>query len=86
MRPTKRLINLLTGLVFLGSAGLAWGSEMVDATYVADAAKRGAIIWDVRNAKAYAAGHIPGAVNIDDAGKTLPMSHGRAKPEAKSPR
>lgn len=71
MRPTKRLINLLTGLVLLSSAGLAWGSEMVDATYVAEAAKRGAIIWDVRNAKAYAAGHIPGAVNIDDAGKTL---------------
>ena len=32
---------------------------------------RGAIIWDVRDEKSYLEGHIPGAINIGDAGSVL---------------
>jgi len=32
---------------------------------------RGAIIWDVRDEKSYLDGHIPGAINIGDAGNVL---------------
>jgi thiosulfate/3-mercaptopyruvate sulfurtransferase len=46
-------------------------SAIVDTAYVADAMKRGAIIWDTRAAAAYKQGHIPGAVNIGDVGNVL---------------
>ncbi len=46
-------------------------TEIIDTAYVADAIKRGAIIWDTRAADAYQKGHIPGAVNIGNAGKVL---------------
>ena len=39
-------------------------SEIVDTAYVANAIKNGAIVWDVRDTGAFAAGHIPGAVNF----------------------
>ena len=39
-------------------------SEIVDTAYVANALKNGAIVWDVRDAAAYKAGHIAGAVNV----------------------
>jgi thiosulfate/3-mercaptopyruvate sulfurtransferase len=45
--------------------------DMVDATEVSAALKRGAIVWDVRGADDYAKGHIPGAVNIGNAGAVL---------------
>ena len=56
--------------------GIAAGAHaqtglIVDHQYVADAAKRGAIIWDVRAEADFRRGHIPGAVNIGDAGQTL---------------
>ena len=44
---------------------------IVDTAYVADAAKRNAIVWDTRGAAAYKQGHIPGAINIDDIGVVL---------------
>lgn len=44
---------------------------IVDTTYTQEALKRGAIIWDTRNADDYKKGHIPGAVNIGDIGRTL---------------
>lgn len=46
-------------------------SDMVDATDVAAALNRGAIVWDVRGADDYAQGHIPGAVNIGDVASVL---------------
>jgi len=46
-------------------------SEIVDTAYVANALKNGAIVWDVRDADAYNAGHIAGAVNVGDIGKVL---------------
>lgn len=47
------------------------GAVLVDAADVAQAAARGAILWDVRAAAEYRKGHIPGAVTIGDAGKVL---------------
>src|SRR5260370_38663279 len=44
---------------------------LADDRYVAEAVARNAIIWDVRSADAYAAGHIAGAVNIGDAPRVL---------------
>ena len=46
-------------------------AAIVDAAFVTDALKRGAIVWDVRAAGDYAKGHIPGAVNIGAAGVVL---------------
>lgn len=64
---------VLYSLWLIGTAacGLAHGAANVDTAQVVDAVKRGAIIWDVRAATDYKKGHIPGAVNIDDAGKVL---------------
>ena len=58
------LLALLTVLM-TGSAAMA-GEIIVDATEVDAAMQRGAILWDVRDAEAYAQGHIPGAVNIGE--------------------
>lgn len=52
-------------------AGVARAGEIVDAACVADALDRGAIVWDVRDARSYADGHIPGAVNAGDIGTVL---------------
>ena len=71
MRATKTLFALIGAALLLGRATVAEAGEIVDAAYVADAAQRGAIVWDVRGAKDYAAGHIPGAVNIGNAGEVL---------------
>lgn len=44
---------------------------IIDAAALADAIGRRAVVWDVRPAEAFAKGHIPGAVNIGDAGSVL---------------
>ncbi len=44
---------------------------IVDHAYVAEAARRGAIIWDTRSPAEYRLGHIPGAINIGDANVVL---------------
>jgi thiosulfate/3-mercaptopyruvate sulfurtransferase len=50
------------------AAGLARAqqSAIVDSDFVAAAAARGAILWDVRSEEEYKRGHIPGAITIDD--------------------
>lgn len=48
----------------LAAPVLAQAGDVVDATYVAGAIKSGAIVWDVRGAELYSAGHIAGAVNM----------------------
>ena len=59
------------------AALLLWGlaaqaaRQIVDAAFVAEAIKRGAIVWDARDAGAYAKGHIPGAVNVNQASMVL---------------
>ena len=44
---------------------------IVDAAHVQDALRRGVQVWDVRDARDYARGHVPGAVTIGDAPKVL---------------
>jgi len=50
---------------------VAASPTIADDSYVAEAAARNAIIWDVRSADAYARGHIAGAINIGDAPSVL---------------
>ena len=66
----KTLLILL--LLFLGG-GLACAQErvIVDVDYLQEAARRGVILWDVRNPEDYRAGHIPGAINIGDFARAL---------------
>lgn len=63
--------RLVASLAFLIAPIAALAAEIVDAAYVAAALARGAIAWDVRDAKAYADGHLPGAVNVGDVGTVL---------------
>jgi thiosulfate/3-mercaptopyruvate sulfurtransferase len=44
---------------------------IVQTDQVQQALARGAVIWDVRDEKSYLDGHIPGAINIGDAGAVL---------------
>ncbi len=71
MSMFRLLLSLIGGVLLIGGSPLSLASEIVDGATVDEAIKRGAIIWDVRDPKAYAEGHIPGAVNIGQAGKTL---------------
>jgi thiosulfate/3-mercaptopyruvate sulfurtransferase len=61
MKP-RILVN--AGLALLMTNLCAHATDIVDATEVSAALKRGAIVWDVRGDDDYAKGHIPGAVNI----------------------
>lgn len=51
-------------------------SDNVDRAFVEGAIARGAILWDVRDERAYAKGHIPGAVNVGSAGDVLREPNG----------
>ena len=55
----------------MASPAHAQSGAIVDHAYVAEAARRGAIIWDTRAAAEYRQGHIPGAINIGDANVVL---------------
>jgi len=70
------MLSRIVGLaVVFASVPLAWGvahaGDIVDTAYVVDAMKRGAIVWDVRDADAYNEGHLPGAANVGDIGQVL---------------
>src|ERR1700694_6120754 len=66
----KRLI--LIPLSFLwAQAALAAPPAIVDCHYVAEAIARNAVVWDVRDADAYAKGHITGAISTGGAAKVL---------------
>jgi thiosulfate/3-mercaptopyruvate sulfurtransferase len=65
----KRILAT-AALLLWGIAAQAAG-QIVDAAYVAEAIKRGAIIWDARDSGSYAKGHIPGAVNVNQASMVL---------------
>lgn len=65
-------IRKLLGSLALGLfQTLSWAADVVDTSYVDAALKRGAILWDARDAEAYAQGHLPGAVNAGESGRTL---------------
>lgn len=60
------------GLLFISSLATAQKNDaIIQTAQVQEALARGAIIWDVRDEKSYLEGHIPGAINIGDAGNTL---------------
>src|SRR5262249_24597762 len=61
------LVALSILLIQIAHIAHAASPTIADDQYVADAIARNAIVWDVRPAGAYAAGHIAGAVNIGDA-------------------
>ena len=63
------LAALLVGLQL--PSALAQANLIVDHLHVAEAARRGAVIWDVRSETEFRKGHIPGSVNIGDAGQVL---------------
>ena len=72
-----RSLNLLlcAGCLAWTNFAFAAPSAIVDTTYVIQAQKRGAIIWDTRAAALYKMGHIPGAVNVGDIGSELRDEH-----------
>ena len=49
----------------------AFTQAIVDQAYVQEALKRGAQVWDVRDAREFAKGHLPGALNFGDAASML---------------
>ena len=63
------LAALIVGLQL--PPALAQANLIVDHLHVAEAVKRGVVIWDVRAETEYRKGHIPGAINIGDAGQVL---------------
>jgi thiosulfate/3-mercaptopyruvate sulfurtransferase len=65
------LVPLSICLIHVAHIAHAAPPTIADEAYVAEAIARNAIIWDVRPADAYAAGHIAGAVNIGDAPRVL---------------
>ena len=65
------LVALSILLIQIAHIAHAASPTIADDQYVAEAIARNAIIWDVRPAGAYAAGHIAGAVNIGDAPRVL---------------
>jgi thiosulfate/3-mercaptopyruvate sulfurtransferase len=58
-------------LAIVPGAHAAFSGVIADVPFVAKAMARGAILWDVRPAEAYRAGHLPGAVNIGSAAEAL---------------
>ncbi len=66
---TLPLLLALLAISMTGASALA--VEIVDVPDVAAASMRGAILWDVRAAEAYAKGHLPGAVSIGSAEAVL---------------
>lgn len=71
----KRLfLAIMLGIGGLFSIG-SYAGAIVDTAFVADALKRGAVVWDVRGAEDYRKGHIPGAVNIGEIGAALRHEH-----------
>jgi thiosulfate/3-mercaptopyruvate sulfurtransferase len=69
----KRLMLVPLSIVWIDGAQIAYAASpaIADDGYVAEAIARNAIIWDVRPAAAYAAGHIVGAISIGDAPRVL---------------
>jgi thiosulfate/3-mercaptopyruvate sulfurtransferase len=61
----------IVGLAVAWAALAASAQAIVGLDDVRQAVARGALLWDVRDAGAYAKGHIPGAVNLGDPAVTL---------------
>ena len=55
---------------------------VVDTPYVETALKSGALVWDARDESDYLQGHIPGAVNIGNAGDVFRDANREDPPSA----
>jgi thiosulfate/3-mercaptopyruvate sulfurtransferase len=76
MKPIRSILFFVLALFAgLALAGTAEKHLIVDTAYVADAQKRGVLLWDVRSADEYRKGHIPGALNIGSIGSALRYEH-----------
>ena len=62
-------IVLLTALAALPT--LAQAQVIVESAQAQEAIKRGPQIWDVRDARDYAKGHLPGALTVGDVASNL---------------
>lgn len=72
MSVRQFLARLLATCLAAFAATAAWAAApIIDAAGVKAAIARGAIVWDVRAIPLYRKGHIPGAINIGDAGSVL---------------
>ena len=68
----KPLINsLLTLLLLAALPEFSLAQPIVDTAQMQEAIRRGAQIWDVRDARDYAKGHLPGALTMGDAASGL---------------
>lgn len=68
----KSIREVLSASILWLAAGAAWAEGIiVDTAYVEKAAAAGALLWDARDEQDYAAGHIPGAVNIGNVGSVF---------------
>lgn len=70
MRRIAKFLSSALGLWLAAGWAMAQGI-VVDTAYVEKAAKSGALVWDARDEEDYAAGHIPGAVNIGNVGNVF---------------
>lgn len=70
----QHFIKYLLSISLLAISALACAQKndvIIQTEQMQQALARGAIIWDVRDEKSYLDGHIPGAINIGDAGNVL---------------
>lgn len=65
------LVRFAALLGFVLLAGTASASTILDATGVAAAIARGAVVWDARDPAAFRQAHLPGAVNVAEADRVL---------------
>lgn len=71
MNNLIKLLLLSAGLFITSHIFAQKNDAIIDTAEVQAAIARGAIIWDVRDEKSFLEGHIPGAINIGDAGSVL---------------
>ena len=71
----KHFLKNIAAIVLLAALPslptLSQAQVIVDSVQAQEAIKRGAQIWDVRDARDYAKGHLPGALTIGDAATVL---------------
>ena len=71
----KHFLKNIAAIVLLAALAslptLSQAQVIVDSVQAQEAIKRGAQIWDVRDARDYAKGHLPGALTIGDAATVL---------------
>jgi thiosulfate/3-mercaptopyruvate sulfurtransferase len=71
MRLSIKYIFSVSFLLLSSMAAAQKNDAIIQTGQVQEAIARGAILWDVRDEKSYLEGHIPGAINIGDAGNIL---------------